>query len=102
MFFLHFSPQFRKVFETVRCASQNSLSSGDSLGSLHSVMGGYVSSSSLPTGGPRMSSRAQGATDLRRSTGSIYSCSSLGYPSIDSTGYSDNEFSNTDSDDSYP
>lgn len=65
-------------------------------------MGGYVSSSSLPGVGPRMSSRTQGGMDVRRSSGSIYSCSSLGYPSIDSTGYSDNEFSNTDSDDSYP
>lgn len=65
-------------------------------------MGGYVSSCSLPSAGPRMSVRTQGATDLRRSSGSIYSSSSLGYPSIDSTGYSDTEFSNTDSDDSYP
>lgn len=100
--FLLSSPQYRKVFETVRCASQNSLNGGDSLGSLHSVMGGYVSSTSLPGAGPRMSVRTQGGTDLRRSSGSIYSSSSLGYPSIDSTGYSDNELSNTDSDDSYP
>lgn len=65
-------------------------------------MGGYVSSSSLPGAGPRMSVRTQSGMDLRRSSGSIYSCSSLGYPSIDSTGYSDNEFSNTDSEDNYP
>ncbi|XP_044264458.1 trafficking kinesin-binding protein milt isoform X1 [Tribolium madens] len=92
-------PQYKKVFETVRCASQNSLSSADSLGSLHSGLGGYASST---TGsGPRMSIRAQ-TTDMRRSSGSIYSSSSLGYPSIDSTGNSDTEFSQTDSDDGYP
>lgn len=90
-------PQYKKVFETVRCASQNSLSSADSLGSLQSGFGGYVSSGS----GPRMSIRPH-LTDIRRSSGSIYSSSSLGYPSIDSTGYSDNEFSQTDSDDGYP
>lgn len=95
-------PQYKKVFETVRCASQNSLCSGDSLGSLHSAMGGYVSSTSMPGGGPRMSVRPHVATELRRSSGSIYSSSSLGYPSIDSTGYSDTEFSQTDSDDGYP
>jgi trafficking kinesin-binding protein 1 len=95
-------PQYKKVFETVRCASQNSLSSAESLGSLHSGMGGgFVSSTSMAGGGPRMSIRAH-ATDMRRSSGSIYSSSSLGYPSIDSTGQSDTEFSQTDSDDGYP
>lgn len=86
----------------MRCASQNSLSSAESLGSLHSGMGGgFVSSTSMAGGGPRMSIRAH-ATDMRRSSGSIYSSSSLGYPSIDSTGQSDTEFSQTDSDDGYP
>ncbi|RZC36501.1 trafficking kinesin-binding protein milt, partial [Asbolus verrucosus] len=94
-------PQYKKVFETVRCASQNSLSSTDSLGSLHSGIGGYVSSTSMAGGGPRMSIRAHN-TEIRRSSGSIYSSSSLGYPSIDSTGQSDTEFSQTDSDDGYP
>ncbi|KAG5892244.1 hypothetical protein JTB14_014614 [Gonioctena quinquepunctata] len=92
-------PQYKKVFETVRCASQNSLGSSDSLGSYG--MGGYVSSSSI-SGEPRMSIRTQLGSDLRRSSGSIYSSSSLGYPSIDSTGYSDTDSSQTDSDDSYP
>ncbi|XP_063921916.1 trafficking kinesin-binding protein milt isoform X2 [Zophobas morio] len=94
-------PQYKKVFETVRCASQNSLSSADSLGSLHSGIGGYVSSTSMAGAGPRMSIRAQ-TSDVRRSSGSIYSSSSLGYPSIDSTGQSDTEFSQTDSDEGYP
>ncbi|KAJ8937126.1 hypothetical protein NQ318_000621 [Aromia moschata] len=95
-------PQYKKVFNTVRCASQSSLSSGDSLGSLHSAMGGYVSSMSVAGGGPRMSVKMQSGLDLRRSSGSIYSSSSLGYPSLDSTGHSDNESSQTDSDDGYP
>ncbi|XP_057669700.1 trafficking kinesin-binding protein milt isoform X2 [Diorhabda carinulata] len=94
-------PQYKKVFDTVRCASQNSLSGSDSLGSLHSSMGGYVSNIGNNSG-PRMSSRMQTATDLRRSSGSIYSSSSLGYPSIESTGYSDTDCSQTDSDEGYP
>ncbi|XP_049823979.1 trafficking kinesin-binding protein milt isoform X3 [Aethina tumida] len=96
-------PQYKKVFETVRCASQNSLNSADSLGSLHSAMGGFVSSS-MSGGGPRMSVKMQGG-DMRRSSGSIYSSSSLGYPSLDSTGHSDHsdtDYSQTDSDDGYP
>ncbi|KAJ8984986.1 hypothetical protein NQ317_016897, partial [Molorchus minor] len=95
-------PQYKKVFDTVRCASQNSLSSGDSLGSLHSSMGGYVSSTSMTGACPRMSCKTQGLTDLRRLSGSIYSSSSLGYPSLDSTGHSDNESSQTDSEEGYP
>ncbi|XP_076266762.1 trafficking kinesin-binding protein milt isoform X2 [Rhynchophorus ferrugineus] len=96
-------PQYRKVFETVRCASQNSLSSADSLGSLHSSMGGYVSSSSLQGGGPRMSVRSQIGQSYRRSSSSIYSSSSLGYPSIDSTGQSDSDsMPTTDSEEGYP
>ncbi|XP_060528110.1 trafficking kinesin-binding protein milt isoform X2 [Cylas formicarius] len=95
-------PQYKKVFETVRCASQSSLSSADSLGSLHSGIGGFVSSTSYQGGGPRVSVRAQGGHSFRRSSASIYSSSSLGYPSLDSTGQSDNEYSQTDSDDSYP
>ncbi|KAJ8965088.1 hypothetical protein NQ314_004389, partial [Rhamnusium bicolor] len=95
-------PQYKKVFDTVRCASQSSLSSGDSFGSLHSSMGGYVSSMSMAGAGPRMSVKSQGGMDLRRSSGSIYSSSSLGYPSLDSTGHSDTESSQTDSEDGYP
>ncbi|XP_017771785.1 PREDICTED: trafficking kinesin-binding protein milt isoform X2 [Nicrophorus vespilloides] len=98
-------PQYKKVFETVRCASQSSLNSADSMGSLASSgLGGYVSSSGLSTTGPRMSVRPQsGYADMRRSSGSIYSSSSLGYPSIDSTSQSDSESSlNTDSEDGYP
>ncbi|XP_031351501.1 trafficking kinesin-binding protein milt isoform X1 [Photinus pyralis] len=91
-------PYFKKVFDTVRCASQSSLSSGDSMGSLNYGYGGQTSSY---TNGPRMSSRAQNYR-LRRSSGSIYSSSSLGYPSLDSTGQSDTESSQTDSDDGYP
>lgn len=94
-------PQYKKVFETVRCASQNSLSGSDSLGSMHSGMGGYVSSLGAG-GGPRMSSRMQSGTELRRSSGSLYSNSSLGYPSIDSTGYTDSDSSQTDSEEGYP
>ncbi|XP_072381431.1 trafficking kinesin-binding protein milt isoform X2 [Diabrotica undecimpunctata] len=94
-------PQYKKVFETVRCASQNSLSGSDSLGSFHSGMGGYVSSTGANSR-PRTSSRMQTGADLRRSSGSIYSSSSLGYPSIDSTGYSDTDSSHTDSEEGYP
>ncbi|XP_019771654.2 trafficking kinesin-binding protein milt isoform X1 [Dendroctonus ponderosae] len=103
-------PQYKKVFETVRCASQSSLGSAESLGSLHSSMGGYVSSSSMPGGaGPRMSimSQSSGGSGYgrhRRPSSSIYSSSSLGYPSIDSTGQSDSESSmqTTDSEEGYP
>lgn len=99
-------PQFKRVFDTVRCASANSLSSGESMSSLGSSgiggVGGYVSSSMALTSGPRMSVKTQNAFD-RRSSGSIYSSSSLGYPSLDSTGQSDNESSQTsDSDSDYP
>lgn len=122
-----YSPQYKRVFDTVRCASQNSLSSAESLGSLHSSMGGYVSSSSVPGGaGPRMSVISQGSGSgynrsyffkiyhwralflncfrYRRPSSSIYSSSSLGYPSLDSTGQSDSESSmpTTDSEDGYP
>lgn len=94
-------PQYKKVFETVRCASQNSLSSTDSLGSITGI-GGYATSTGLISSGPRMSARPQGFEAVRRSSSSIYSSSSLGYPSLDSTGHSDNEFSQTDSEDGYP
>lgn len=93
-------PQYKKVFETVRCASQNSITSSDSVGSLNFATGGFVSSSAV-TSGPRMSAKAQ-SHNVRRSSGSIYSSSSLGYPSLDSTGHSDYDSSQTDSDDGYP
>ncbi|KAF5273998.1 hypothetical protein FQA39_LY01113 [Lamprigera yunnana] len=92
------NPYYKKVFDTVRCASRSSLSSGDSVHSLNVGVGGHVTSN---TSGPRMSSRTQNYR-LRRSTGSIYSSSSLGYPSLDSTGQSDTESSQTDSEDGYP
>ncbi|KAL1497309.1 hypothetical protein ABEB36_008294 [Hypothenemus hampei] len=102
-------PQYKKVFETVRCASQNSLSSAESLGSLHSSIGGYVSSTSMPgAGGPRMSVMSQSSQSgygrHRRPSSSIYSSSSLGYPSLDSAGHSDSDSSmpTTDSEDGYP
>lgn len=103
MFYFYFSsrPQYRKVFETVRCASQNSITSSDSAGSLSmGGIGGLVSSSAM-TSGPRMSVKTQ-SHNVRRSSGSIYSSSSLGYPSLDSTGHSDYDSSQTDSDDGYP
>lgn len=77
------------------------MSSGDSLGSLSLGIGGCVSSNTA-TGGPRMSAKADGYHNVRRSSGSIYSSSSLGYPSLDSSGHSDYESSQTDSDDGYP
>ncbi|XP_066245170.1 trafficking kinesin-binding protein milt isoform X1 [Euwallacea similis] len=99
-------PQYKKVFHTVRCASQNSLSSAESLGSLHSSMGGYVSTSSVPGGtGLRISAMSQGGFNrYRRPSSSIYSSSSLGYPSLDSIGHSDSESSmpTTDSEEGYP
>ncbi|KAK4875165.1 hypothetical protein RN001_011587 [Aquatica leii] len=91
-------PYYKKVFDTVRCASRNSLSSGDSVSSLNFGAGGHITSNAS---GPRMSSRTQNHR-FRRSTGSIYSNSSLGYPSLDSTGQSDTESSQTDSEDGYP
>ncbi|KRT86041.1 hypothetical protein AMK59_1713, partial [Oryctes borbonicus] len=95
-------PQYKKVFETVRCASQNSLHSADSMASLNYGIGGYMTSSGINTG-PRMTVRTQSNfSNVRRSSGSIYSSSSLGYPSLDSTGQSDNESIQTDSDDGYP
>lgn len=63
-------------------------------------IGGLVSSSAM-TSGPRMSVKTQ-SHNVRRSSGSIYSSSSLGYPSLDSTGHSDYDSSQTDSDDGYP
>lgn len=97
IFFLIFSPQYKKVFETVRCASQNSLSSSGSMASLG--LGNCMTSSGT-TLGPRMSVKTQ-QSECRRSYGSIYSSSSLGYPSLDS-GQSDYESSQTDSEDGYP
>ncbi|XP_050302935.1 trafficking kinesin-binding protein milt isoform X4 [Anthonomus grandis grandis] len=101
-------PQFKKVFETVRCASQNSLSSAESLGSLHSSLGGYVSSMGA-SGGPRMSVMSTGnyagyTSAQRRPSSSIYSSSSLGYPSLESTsGHSDmDSLHTTDSEEGYP
>ncbi|KAK9751628.1 Kinesin associated protein [Popillia japonica] len=95
-------PQYKKVFETVRCASQNSLHSTDSMASLNYGIGGYMTSSSVGSG-PRMTVRTQtNFSNVRRSSGSIYSSSSLGYPSLDSTGQSDSESLQTDSDDGYP
>ncbi|KAF5287532.1 hypothetical protein FQR65_LT12203 [Abscondita terminalis] len=91
-------PYYKKVFDTVRSASRGSLSSGDSMTSLNFGLGGQISSN---TSGPRMSSRTQNYR-LRRSSGSVYSSSSLGYPSLDSTGQSDTESSQTDSEDGYP
>ncbi|XP_045474165.1 trafficking kinesin-binding protein milt isoform X2 [Harmonia axyridis] len=105
-------PQYKKVFETVRCASRSSLSSQDSgTGSaiIHPTLGGTISSSSVAAGyggsGPRMSFKTQTASDLRRSSGSIYNNSSLGYPSLESsvTSQSDTEFGLvSDSDEGYP
>lgn len=85
----------------MRCASQNSITSSDSAGSLNLGMGGFVSSSTMASG-PRMSAKTQNYNNVRRSSGSIYSSSSLGYPSLDSTGNSDYDSSQTDSDDGYP
>nr|CAD7264909.1 unnamed protein product [Timema shepardi] len=114
-------PNYKKVFETVRCASRNSDSKASStIGSpihhlyprgatqLNSV--NTMLSSMSTTSGPRISSyvpphmggsrpplESQG-----RIGGSVYS-SSLSFPSIDSMGHSDSEFSVvTDSDDGYP
>lgn len=60
--------------------------------------------SSGTSSGPRMTVRTQTnfSSNARRSSGSLYSSSSLGYPSLDSTGQSDNESIQTDSDDGYP
>ncbi|XP_044755678.1 trafficking kinesin-binding protein milt isoform X2 [Coccinella septempunctata] len=99
-------PQYKKVFETVRCASRNSLSSQDSgTGSAlgQPTLGGTVSSSSVSAGygGPRMSFKTQTSSELRRSSGSIYNNSSLGYPSLESSmtgAHSDT----SDSDEGYP
>lgn len=54
------------------------------------------------SGQPRMSSIAHTSTSaaVRRYSGSIYSTGSLGYPSLDSTGHSDNE--SQQSEDYYP
>lgn len=59
-------------------------------------------------GGPRMSVMSHGGHSgyggHRRPSSSIYSSSSLGYPSLDSTGPSDSDSSmpTTDSEDGYP
>lgn len=82
----------------MRYASQSSLSSAESMSSLNSGPGNHMTSIAM---GPRMSVRQQ-TYKLRRSSGSLYSGSSLGYPSLDSTGHSDAESSQTDSEDGYP
>ncbi|KAF2881220.1 hypothetical protein ILUMI_24944 [Ignelater luminosus] len=91
-------PHYKRVFDTVRYASQSSLSSAESMSSLNSGPGNHMTSIAM---GPRMSVRQQ-SYKLRRSSGSLYSGSSLGYPSLDSTGHSDAESSQTDSEDGYP
>nr|CAD7399215.1 unnamed protein product [Timema cristinae] len=114
-------PNYKKVFETVRCASRNSDSkSSSTIGSpvhhlyprgatqLNSV--NTMLSSMSTTSGPRISSHVSphmGGSrppleSQGRIGGSVYS-SSLSFPSIDSMGHSDSEFSVvTDSDDGYP
>lgn len=69
---------------------------------MHGI-GGYSVNSGIINSVPRMSTKLQSFDTVRRSSSSIYSSSSLGYPSLDSTGHSDNEFSSqTDSEDGYP
>ena len=101
---MFFSPLYKKVFDTVRCASQNSLSSTEGVPNLNygGSGGGFFTSSTITTGS-KMTVRTQvNYSGMGQSTGSIYSSSSLGYPSLDSTGQSDNESLHTDSDEGYP
>lgn len=115
-------PAYKKVFDTVRCASRSSLGSSDggsmyggSVGSGHNqglfpkapphhlhapqqpggaVMSTMMTSTLSSSGQPRMSSfssQPQQTSATRRYSGSMYSTGSLGYPSLDSTGQSDNE-----------
>lgn len=88
------------MFETVRCAAQNTVNSAGSAGSLNLNIGDCVSNTTLMSY-PRMSIKTE-CYNTRRLSGSIYSSSSLGYPSLDSASHSDYESSQTDSDDGYP
>lgn len=106
-------PQYKKVFETVRCASRNSMSSQDSGNGSAVHLGGTTVTGSATTalyGGAATLRPHSGTTnpasqlELRRSYGSIYSNSSLGYPSLESSS-SDTDFSAggaSDSDEGYP
>lgn len=106
---------YKKVFETVRCASRSSLGSSDgsmyggSVGSGHNQglfprapphmhttqalsMSTMMTTTLSSSGQARMSSYAQQTQQQpRRYSGSMYSTGSLGYPSLDSAGHSDNE-----------
>ncbi|XP_034239410.1 trafficking kinesin-binding protein milt isoform X2 [Thrips palmi] len=113
------APSYRKVFETVRCASRSSMGSGSSIGSsmgvspvkrVGSLGGGQasltsslsMSSSSL---GPRMSSLPGLAPSSTSNTSlpthpapHIYG-STMSFPSLDSAGQSDCEAFSNDSED---
>ncbi|XP_063225295.1 trafficking kinesin-binding protein milt isoform X3 [Bacillus rossius redtenbacheri] len=89
-------PNYKKVFETVRCALRNGSQGGSVTDSpVHRVGGG---GGMVMSSGPRMSTHA-----LQPQGGSLYSNSSLSFRSLDSAGHSDGEFSMlADTDDSYP
>ncbi|KAK3908445.1 Trafficking kinesin-binding protein milt [Frankliniella fusca] len=115
------APSYKKVFETVRCASRSSMGSGSSIGSslgispvkrLGSLGGGQASltsslSMSSSSIGPRMSSLPGMAATSASSSAipthpapHIYG-STLSFPSLDSAGQSDSEAFSNDSEDNY-
>ncbi|XP_044734084.1 trafficking kinesin-binding protein milt isoform X2 [Chrysoperla carnea] len=108
-------PPYKRVFETVRCSSRASNSSfdgGSTLGGPTGIGGAGLfprggplplstqthMTSSITSQQPRMSTFMQGSRYSSMSFGS----SSLGYPSIDSTGQSDSESLHTDTSSEYP
>ncbi|KAJ1531882.1 hypothetical protein ONE63_000530 [Megalurothrips usitatus] len=112
------APSYRKVFETVRCASRSSMGSGSSIGSSMGIspvkrlgppsgQASLTSSLSMSSSsiGPRMSSLpgmvpTSVAGPPTHPAPHIYG-STLSFPSLDSAGQSDSEAFSNDSEDNY-
>lgn len=102
-------PSYKKVFETVRCASRNSASSTTSNSPVHQLYprtgappASVAMLTSTSSSGPRMSAFI---APHQPSTGALPPRvgPALSFPSLDSVGHSDSEYSMvTDSEENYP
>ncbi|XP_049780699.1 trafficking kinesin-binding protein milt isoform X2 [Schistocerca cancellata] len=96
---------YRKVFETVRCASRNSNSSSDSPLHVPRSQSMLMSTSTTMSSGPRVSAFAPPASAASHLQSSRYYSSSA-FPSLDSVGTAhsdyDSSLATTDTEESYP
>ncbi|XP_046994179.1 trafficking kinesin-binding protein milt isoform X3 [Schistocerca americana] len=97
---------YRKVFETVRCASRNSNSSSDSPLHVPRSQSLLMSTSTTMSSGPRVSAFAPPASAASHLQSSRYYSSSSAFPSLDSVGTAhsdyDSSLATTDTEESYP